>query len=168
MKFIEDYKIEDIKMWENNPRKNDEAVEKLIPLLKKYGVINPVIIDQHGILRAGHTRIKALKKMGRETVPALIVEFKDEAHAIGYSIADNKSVEWAQWDFKELKEIIGELESIDFDLEMIGFDKDEIDKILIYGAIYEEDDEEYLLENYEEPEKPEKPKKICPWCGREI
>lgn len=164
MKFVENYKIEDIKMWEDNPRKNDEAVDKLIPLLKEHGVINPVIIDQHGILRAGHTRIKALKKMGRKTVPALIVDFKDEAHAIAYSIADNKSTEWAQWDFGGLKGIIEGLESIDFDLEMTGFDKNEIDKILIYAAI-EEDDEEYLLSNYEEPEKPQK---VCPWCGKPI
>lgn len=166
MKFVENYKIEDIKMWEDNPRKNDEAVDKLIPLLKEHGVINPVIIDQHGILRAGHTRIKALKKMGRKTVPALIVDFKDEVHAIAYSIADNKSTEWAQWDFRGLKEIIEGLESIDFDLEMTGFDKNEIDKILIYGKMYEDgNDEEYLMNNYEEPEKP---KKVCPWCGKPL
>jgi len=165
MKFVENYKIEDIKMWENNPRKNDEAVEKLIPLLKKYGVINPVIIDQHGILRAGHTRIKALKKMGRETVPALIVEFKDEAHAIAYSIADNKSTEWAEWDYEGLKEILEELDTKDFDLTFTGFDMVEVESILNSDSI---DIDSF----FEEKEKNNEVKKnniiICPHCGEKI
>lgn len=149
MEFIKDYKIENIQMWENNPRKNDEAVDKLIPLLKEHGMINPVILDQNGILRAGHTRIKALKKMGRDTVPALIVNFKDEAHAIAYGIADNKLSEWAEWDFKQLKELITDLDNFDFDLEMTGFDLDEMGDILTY----EKEDKEIVED--EIPEEPE-------------
>jgi ParB/RepB/Spo0J family partition protein len=91
MEFIKDYKIDNIQPWERNPRKNDKAVKKLVPLLKEHGFINPVIIDQEGILRAGHTRVKAAIELGMETVPALIVNFKDVEHAIAYAIADNKS-----------------------------------------------------------------------------
>lgn len=150
MKFIQDYKIDNIQPWERNPRKNDKAVKKLVPLLKEHGFINPVIIDQDGILRAGHTRIKAATELGMETVPALIVNFKDVEHAIAYGIADNKSNEWAEWDFKKLKELISELDNFDFDLEMTGFDLDEMGDILTY-----EKEDKKLVEdekslNYEE------------------
>lgn len=151
MKFIQDYKIDNIQPWERNPRKNDEAVKKLVPLLKEHGFINPVIIDQEGILRAGHTRVKAAIELGMATVPALIVNFKDVEHAIAYAIADNKSNEWAEWDFKELKELISELDNFDFDLEMTGFDLDEMGDILTY-----EPEQKEIIED-EVPEEPEEP-----------
>jgi ParB-like chromosome segregation protein Spo0J len=162
MKFIQDYKIEDIQPWERNPRKNDEAVKKLIPLLKEHGFINPVIIDQDGILRAGHTRIKAATELGMETVPALIVNFKDKEHAIAYGISDNKSNEWAEWDFKELKELISELDNYDFDLEMTGFSLDEMGDILTYEpkGLELEDENEETIETGEIIK--------CPKCGYEM
>ena len=105
MQFVKDYEVDKIKLWEQNPRKNDKAVEKLEKLIKEYGFVNPVIIDEKGILRAGHTRVKVAKKLGIKTVPAVIYEFGDLEKAIGYAIADNKSAEWAEWDEEELKDL---------------------------------------------------------------
>ena len=127
MEFIKDYPVEKLKVWEMNPRKNDEASEKLSGMIQEYGFINPIIIDQHGIIRAGHTRLKAAKKLDKKTVPVLIHNFENEAQAIGFAIADNKSSEWAEWDFGQLEELMKELEEQDFDTEMTGFDDDEKD-----------------------------------------
>ena len=164
MEFIKNFEIEKLKNWEHNPRKNDDAVEKLSKLIKEHGFINPVIVDENNIIRAGHTRVKAALKLGLKEIPVLKYNFKDEAHAIAYAIADNKSNEWAEWDFKQLKELISELDNFDFDLEMTGFSSEEMDNMLTYEKMFK-DDEEYLKENYD---KPEKTKKICPHCGKEI
>ena len=93
MEFIKEYPIEKLKVWEMNPRKNDEASEKLSGMIQEYGFINPIIIDQNGVIRAGHTRLKAAKKLDKKTVPVLIHNFENEAQAIGFAIADNKSSE---------------------------------------------------------------------------
>ena len=122
MEFIKEYPIEKLKVWEMNPRKNDEASEKLSGMIQEYGFVNPIIIDQHGVIRAGHTRLKAAKKLDKKTVPVLIHNFENEAQAIGFAIADNKSSEWAEWDFGRLEELMKELEEQDFDIEMTGFD----------------------------------------------
>ena len=127
MEFVKNYKIENIKMWDKNPRKNEVAVEKLIPLIEKYGFVNPVIIDQHGTLRAGHTRVKAMIKLGYAEVPAIIYDFDSEADAIGYAIADNRVSEVAEWDNEKLFDILNELQEQDFDLSMTGFDLSELE-----------------------------------------
>src|SRR6056297_2586582 len=116
MEFIKEYPIEKLKVWEKNPRKNDTAADKLTGMIEEYGFVNPIIIDQHGVIRAGHTRLKAANKLGQKTVPVLIHNFANEAQAIGYAIADNKTSEWAEWDFEELDGLMKELEERDFDI----------------------------------------------------
>ena len=140
MKFIKDYPIKDLIPNENNPRKNDIAAEKLQPLIEKFGFINPIIIDQDKIIRAGHTRLKTARKMGVETVPVIEIKFKTKADALAYSIADNKSAEFAEWDFDFLKSDFEELAKDSFDMELTGFNPDEIDELMGTGKEVEEDD----------------------------
>lgn len=151
VEFIKEYPVTNLKEWDRNPRKNNEASEKLAKIIEQYGFINPIIIDQDGIIRAGHTRLKAAFKAKIKYVPILKVDFENEAAAIAYAIADNKSNEWAEWDFKELKELISELDNFDFDLEMTGFDLDEMGDILTY-----EPEQKEIIED-EVPEEPEEP-----------
>jgi len=125
MEFIKDYPIEKLQAWERNPRKNDKAADKLTDMIEEYGFINPIIIDQHGIIRAGHTRLKAAKKLNKDTVPVIIHDFENEAQAIGFAIADNKTSEWAEWDFEQLDELMKELDDADFDTKLTGFDDHE-------------------------------------------
>ena len=127
MEFIEEYPIEKLKVWEMNPRKNDEAFGKLSEMIQEYGFINPIIIDQNGVIRAGHTRLKAAQKLKRAHVPVLIYDFENEAQAIGYAIADNKVGEIADWDFEKLDVLMKELEESDFDTLMTGFDDEQRD-----------------------------------------
>lgn len=151
MEYIADFDIEKIKEWENNPRKNDSASDNLSKLINKYGFINPVIIDQNGILRAGHTRIKSAKKLGIKSVPAIIVDFKNEQDAIGFAIADNKSHEWSEWDNIKLGLELTNLQGSGFNLEFTGFLDNEI-------LLLNLDDEGILRDNVITVNPPEAPK----------
>jgi site-specific DNA-methyltransferase (adenine-specific) len=165
MEFIKEYPIDKLKVWEKNPRKNDKAADKLTNMIEEYGFINPIIIDQHGTIRAGHTRLKAAQKLNKDTVPVLIYDFQNEAQAIGYAIADNKLSEIAEWDFDELKSLMEDLAKEAFDLEMTGFAEGEIQNILEH----EEVDIDNFFEETQTSSEPEKPKTItCPNCGEEI
>ena len=106
MKFFKELDIEKVKLWKKNPRINDKAAQRLVKVLQVYGFIDPIIIDENYVVRAGNTRVKAAKLAGIKYIPALMVDFKSEEAAIAYSIANNKANEWAQWDYYELKQLI--------------------------------------------------------------
>ena len=63
--------VDDIIPYENNPRDNDNSVDAVVESIKNFGFLVPIVIDKDNVLVAGHTRIKALKKMGIKTVPCL-------------------------------------------------------------------------------------------------
>ena len=67
-------KLKDIKPYEKNPRKNDNAVDAVAASIKEFGFRVPVVIDNTGVIVCGHTRYKAAKKLGLETVPCVIAD----------------------------------------------------------------------------------------------
>lgn len=93
----------ELKPWAKNPRINDKAAEKLSKLIERFGFVNPIICDKDGTVRAGHTRLKAALKLGLETVPVIYKDFSNDSEAVAFALADNKSNEWAEWDFKGLE-----------------------------------------------------------------
>lgn len=119
--------IDKLKLWEKNPRKNEEAAQRLSKLIAEYGFINPIIASTDGTIRAGHTRIKAAISLGMKTVPVIFVNFKNEKNAIGFSLADNKSMEFASWNNVLLTEVMHHLKDVDFQMDLTGFDELEID-----------------------------------------
>jgi DNA modification methylase len=144
IKYID---ITKLKEWENNPRINDEAAEKLTKLISNYGFINPVIITADMKVRAGHTRLKAAKKIGMDKVPAIIVNFASEAEAEAFSLADNKSGEWADWDFKKLASILLDLDTGSFDMDITGFALDEIEDLINeYGEQEVKEEEDFDID----------------------
>jgi len=122
--------IDQLREWEKNPRKNDKAAEKLARLIEQYGFVNPVIATPDNVVRAGHTRIKAARRLGLKEVPVIYVDFSSEKEAEAFSLADNKSHEWATWDFQALEEIVTNLIDAGVDQELLGFDEKELDRIL--------------------------------------
>lgn len=107
--------------WDKNPRHNDAAATKLAELLKLHGFIDPIIVDQNMIIRAGHTRKKAAIKAGIKKVPVILVKFKSEKEAEAFAIANNRSQEWSAWDKEELFGILSDLENTLEDFESTGF-----------------------------------------------
>ena len=118
MKVI-DKKLAEITPYAQNPRKNDDAVDKVAASIQEFGFKQPIVVDKDGIIIVGHTRYKAAQKLGLETVPVLVADDLTEEQAKAYRLADNKTNEFAEWDF-ELLDL--ELFDIGIDMEQFGFD----------------------------------------------
>ena len=118
-------KLNDIKQYENNPRKNDDAVKYVAESIKEFGFKVPIVIDKEGVIVAGHTRWKAAKSLNIKEVPCIIADDLTEQQIKAYRLADNKVSEFAEWDFNILNLELDEL--LDFDMSTFGFDIDEIE-----------------------------------------
>ena len=113
-------KINEIIPYNNNPRKNDDAVENVANSIKEFGFKVPIVIDKNNEIVAGHTRYKASKKLGLKEIPCIIADDLNEEQIKAFRLADNKVSEKAEWDLDILNE---ELESI-IDIDMSEFDFD--------------------------------------------
>lgn len=114
--------VNEIIPYINNPRVNDNAVDKVAASIKEFGFKVPCVISSDNVIVTGHTRIKAAKKLGMETVPCIIADDLTDAQIKAFRLADNKVAEFSEWDFEKL-EI--EFEGLaDFDLEDFGFEID--------------------------------------------
>ena len=112
--------ITEIKPYEKNPRKNDEAVEYVANSIKEFGFKVPIVIDKNGVIVAGHTRYKAAQELGLKKLPCIIADDLTEQQIKAFRVADNKVGEFAEWDFDLLDE---ELDGIfDIDMSEFGFE----------------------------------------------
>ena len=123
---VEQIKIEEILPYDQNPRDNSAAVEKVAESIKEFGWQQPIVVDEEKIILAGHTRHLAALSMGLKEVPVLIAKGLTEAQKKAYRIVDNKTSELAEWDKELLKSEFLALQELDFDLNLTGFDLDEI------------------------------------------
>ena len=123
---VEQIKIEEILPYDQNPRDNSSAVEKVADSIKEFGWQQPIVVDEEKIILAGHTRHLAALSMGVKEVPVLIAKGLTEAQKKAYRIVDNKTSELAEWDKELLKSEFLALQELDFDLNLTGFDLDEI------------------------------------------
>lgn len=92
MKII--YKsVEDLIPYADNPRKNDKAVDLVAESIQQVGFKNPIITDGDGVIIAGHTRLKAARKLGMKMVPVIVADDLTPEQAKMYRLADNKTGE---------------------------------------------------------------------------
>lgn len=116
-------KLSEIVPYENNARKNDKAVKDVAESIKQCGYIAPIIVDENNVILAGHTRYKALKKLGyKEVTVRKILGLTDEQKR-KYRLLDNKTNELADWDFEKLKDEIDGLDFSEFDIDW-GLEED--------------------------------------------
>lgn len=125
--------IDTVIPYENNPRKNDNAVDKVANSIRAFGFRQPIVIDEHNVVICGHTRLKAAKKLGLKQVPCIVAEGLTDAEIKAYRIADNKVAELAEWDDDLLQ---GELEQLE-DFDMTQFGMEELDGQLLDEDKYE-------------------------------
>jgi site-specific DNA-methyltransferase (adenine-specific) len=118
--------ITEIIPYANNPRKNGAAVDKVAASIKEFGFKVPIIIGKDNVIVTGHTRLLAAQKLGLETVPCVIADDLTPAQIKAFRLADNKTAEFSEWDDEMLKVELEELGELNFDLDLTGFDKDEI------------------------------------------
>lgn len=126
---IQEVLLEDLREYENNPRNNDGAVQAVADSIKEFGFKVPIVIDRDNVIVAGHTRLKAARLLGLETVPCIVADDLTPEQVKAYRLADNKTGELAEWDFSALEMELAELSEMDlnFDMEDFGFDLLEIE-----------------------------------------
>ncbi len=120
-------KVESLDYYARNSRTHsDEQVAQIAASIREFGFTNPVLIDGKNIIIAGHGRIMAARKLGLEKVPTIALTHLSEAQQRALVIADNKLALNAGWDEAMLKVEMAELKELDFNLEIIGFDAEEL------------------------------------------
>ncbi|MEQ8785116.1 MAG: DNA methyltransferase [Pirellulaceae bacterium] len=127
---VELWSVDRVKPYENNPRINDDAVAAVAASIKEFGFKVPIVVDAAGVIITGHTRLKAAKKLGMTEVPVVVASDLTPEQIKAYRIADNKTAELADWDYDLLPIELGELQAADYDLGLLGFDQDELAKLL--------------------------------------
>ena len=116
---IHDISISLLREYDNNPRNNDGAVDAVAASIRDFGFKVPIVIDADNVIIAGHTRVKAARKLGLKSVPCIIADDLTPEQIRAFRLADNKTAELAVWDFDKLNE---ELAAIDMDMSVFGFD----------------------------------------------
>lgn len=140
---IEYKNIDDVIPYENNPRKNDEAVDYVANSIKEFGFKVPIIVDKENVIVTGHTRLKAAQKLGLKEVPVIYADDLTEEQIKAFRIADNKVAEFSTWDLDKLDL---ELEDINIDMGEFGLNLELNDLENIDGENRGEED----IGNFEE------------------
>ena len=118
MKIVEK-KLDEIIPYENNPRKNEDAVQYVANSIKEFGWQQPIVVDKDNVIIVGHTRYKAALLLGYDKVPILVADNLTEEQVKAYRLADNKVSDFSIWDnFK----LLNELDDISLDLSSFGFE----------------------------------------------
>lgn len=143
--------LDQLRPYPNNPRKNDKAVEAVAESIRQCGYVAPIIVDEDMVILAGHTRYKALRKLGRTEADVIIRSGLTEEQKRKYRLLDNKTNELADWDFSLLAEELEGLEFGDFDF---GFDVQAEDAL--------------DLEDEDGPQEAPEKTAHCPKCGFEF
>lgn len=130
---IELKSVNSIQPYPNNPRINDDAVETVAASIKEFGFRQPIVVDNDGVIICGHTRYKAALHLGLEKVPVHVAKDLTPEQIKAYRIADNKTAELAEWNLELLPIELGELQACNYDLGLLGFDDEELAKLLDPG-----------------------------------
>jgi ParB-like chromosome segregation protein Spo0J len=121
---METRRVEELIPYDNNPRKNAEAVQAVVKSIKKHGQVKPIVISEMGspfdteVICCGHTTVAALKELGIETVGVIIKAFESEDAFVDLAIRDNRTSEIAEWDTGMLQALESEF---DIDLQDMDF-----------------------------------------------
>ena len=133
----------------SNPRLNDAAVDAIAASIGEFGFRQPIVVDRDGVIVVGHTRWKAAKKLGLENVPVHVATELTPEQCKAYRIADNQTATIAEWDTDLLSLELKDLEGLDFDLSLLGFDDEDLARYLDGDAA------EGLTDPDEVPEPPD-------------
>ncbi len=150
--------IESLVPFARNPRvHSDEQVAQIAASIKEFGFTNPILLDGENGLIAGHGRLAAARLLGLKTVPCIELGHLSEAQKKAYIIADNKLALNAGWDEELLRLELLDLKDLDFDLEILGFNAEELADITLGRDIDQPE--------YDESAADDVKMVTCPQCG---
>ena len=126
-----------LKPYERNAKiHGEDQIQKLMDSIREFGFLSPCLVERGSYnLIAGHGRIEAAKRLGWEKVPCVFVEDISEAQRRAYILADNRLTELGEWDMELVDDELHELNDMDFDVTVTGFDFEQEDI-----EVYEDDD----------------------------
>lgn len=126
--------LAEIQPYDKNPRDNDAAVDAVAASIQQFGFRQPIVVDEAGVIVCGHTRWKAAQKLGMEKAPVHVARDLTPEQIRAYRIADNKTAELAEWNLELLPLELAELQGAGIDWSLLGFDSDELAKLLDSSA----------------------------------
>ena len=156
--------IGDVRPYEDNPRRNDGAVQAVANSLREFGWKQPIVVDADGTIVVGHTRYKAAQALGMDEVPVVVASDLTPEQCAAYRLADNRVGELAEWDSELLAQ---ELDGLaDLDMSAFGFTERDMERVAGGGvdfsnldAMSGEGDDEY--DEFVEKFKPKKTTDDC-------
>lgn len=123
-------KLADIVPYANNTKKHDETqIKNVAESIKKYGWVQPIVIDNDGTIVIGHCRALAAERLGIEEVPCVVVSDLTEDEINALRIVDNKTNE-SPWDFDLLSAELPEIDLSDFEFDFGIEDEEEETEIV--------------------------------------
>lgn len=156
-------KTKDLKGYEKNPRTHpEEQIEKIVRSMKEFSWTNPILIDEHDGIIAGHGRLEAAKRLEMKEVPCIVLSGLSEDKKAALVIADNKLALGSSWDNDLLVDQFNFLKEFDYDLTLTGFDEEELLRFETPDFEPSTIEEQGKLDEID-------PKYIdCPHCGKEF
>jgi DNA modification methylase len=124
---VEQWSVDRLIGYARNPRKNDAAnVERMVAAIREFGFRIPIVAMSDGLIVDGHLRLAAAKSLGLATVPVALADDLSEAQVKAFRLLANRSATWAEWDTELLSLELLDLDGLNFDLQLTGFDTEEI------------------------------------------
>ncbi|HRN75986.1 site-specific DNA-methyltransferase [Ottowia sp.] len=130
-----------------------EQIAQIAASIREFGWTNPILVDGHNGVIAGHGRLLAARQLGFDEVPVIELAHLNDTQRRAYVLADNRLAENAGWDTELLRLELGELQLMDIDLGLLGFGDAELQDLLAPG----EEDRGGLTDDDEVPEVSETP-----------
>ena len=150
---VEQWPIERLIPRAINPRTHsDQQVAQIAASIREFGWTNPILVAEDHVIIAGHGRLLAARKLGMKELPVIVLRHLTEAQRRALVIADNQLGLNAGWDEEMLKLELAALQQEDFNIELIGFDDDELARLLA-----DQDAAEGLTDEDAVPDLPEVP-----------
>lgn len=123
--------IDGLLPYANNARTHSPAqIEQLAASIQEFGFTNPILLDSHGVIIAGHGRVLAAKLLDMSEVPTITLTHLSDRQRRAYILADNRLALNSGWDIEKLANELSELALSEYDLSVIGFDEQELDAML--------------------------------------
>ena len=145
---VESWSTDRLAPYARHLRKNEHAVDRMVASIQEFGFKIPILARKNGEVVDGDLRLKAARAMGIAVVPVVLCDEWTEAQVKAFRLMVNRSTTWAQFDLELVALEMEDLKALDFDLELTGFDRREIDKFL-----FDDDQEAKLDADIPEPEQ---------------
>ena len=135
----------------NSRTHSDAQVAQIAASIKEFGWTNPILVDGENGIIAGHGRLMAARKLGHTEVPVIELAHMTDSQKKAYVIADNQLAMNAGWDTSLLSLELADLKDQGFNLDILGFDPKELDKLLEPEQVEGLTDEDAVPDIPEEP-----------------